>query len=189
MNALQICRDLWLLFALVWLFAAFTVKKTQQRLDVGSSLLYGVPVFASFYLLFGDTRAVPWLNTRLYPHSFEIATLGVGLTALGIALAVWARFYIGRNWSSTVTVKVDHQLVRSGPYAWVRHPIYSGILLAVIGTAIARREPRGFLGAAVLWLGFVIKSRMEERFMRTTFGSAYEDYSRSTGALVPRLHR
>ena len=106
---------------------------------------------------------------------------------LGIAFAIWARFYIGQNWSSAVTIKVDHQLIRTGPYAWVRHPIYSGLILAMIGTAIARREPRGFVSVVLLWLGFLIKSRMEEKFMRKTFGPDYEDYSKSTGALVPRL--
>ena len=75
----------------------------------------------------------------------------------------------------------------SGPYAWVRHPIYSGLLLAMIGTALARREPRGFLAVILLWLGFWIKSRMEEGFMLKTFGPEYEEYSRSTGALIQRL--
>jgi protein-S-isoprenylcysteine O-methyltransferase Ste14 len=169
--------------------AAFRTKRTRQRIDFASGLLYRVPVFVAFYLMFGAFTGIPWLETRLYPPSAWSAIFGVSLTALGIFLAIWARFYIGQNWSSAVSVKVDHQLIRSGPYAWVRHPIYSGILLGVLGTAIARREPRGFIAVAVLWAAFLVKSRMEEGFMRTTFGPQYEDYSRSTGALIPRFPR
>jgi protein-S-isoprenylcysteine O-methyltransferase Ste14 len=110
------------------------------------------------------------------------------LTAAGIALAFWARFYLGQNWSSAVSIKVGHQLIRTGPYNWVRHPIYSGILLALVGTVLERGKPAGPLAIALFWLGFWIKSRMEERFMRKTFGHEYEEYSRTTGALVPRLH-
>ena len=100
---------------------------------------------------------------------------------------MWARFYIGQNWSSAVTIKIGHELIRTGPYAWVRHPIYSGLLLAMIGTALACRETRGLLAIVLLWLGFWIKSRMEEGFMRKAFGPEYQEYSRSTGALIPRL--
>ena len=78
-------------------------------------------------------------------------------------------------------------MIRGGPYAWVRHPIYSGLLIAVIGTALERRKLIGFLGTALMGLGFWIKSRMEESFMRQTFGEQYIEYSRATGALMPRL--
>jgi protein-S-isoprenylcysteine O-methyltransferase Ste14 len=127
------------------------------------------------------------LELRLIPHNIFLEILAVTLTALGIAFAIWARFYIGQNWSSAVTIKVGHQLIRTGPYAWVRHPIYSGLLLAMIGAAFARREVRGVLAFVLLWLGFWMKSRMEEGFMRKTFGEEYAEYSQSTGALIPRL--
>jgi protein-S-isoprenylcysteine O-methyltransferase Ste14 len=106
---------------------------------------------------------------------------------VGIAFAIWARFYIGQNWSGAVTVKVGHELIRGGPYRWVRHPIYSGILLALFGTAVARRQLIGFIAVAFFLIGFLIKSRIEEQLMRKTFGDQYVEYSRSTGALVPRL--
>jgi protein-S-isoprenylcysteine O-methyltransferase Ste14 len=102
-------------------------------------------------------------------------------------LAIWARFYLGENWSSAVSIKVGHQLIRSGPYAWVRHPIYSGLILAAIGTALVRGEIRGALAIVLLWYAFSVKTRMEEVFMRKTFGPDYEAYSASTGALVPRI--
>jgi protein-S-isoprenylcysteine O-methyltransferase Ste14 len=187
MNAMRICSFLWLLLWLVWLGAWLRTKKTQELASFGSRLRYGAPVVLAFYLLFSESFPFRWLELRFIPHHIFIEILAVTLTALGIALAIWARFYIGENWSSAVTIKVGHQLIRTGPYALVRHPIYSGLLLAMIGTALARREPRGLLAFVLLWLGFWIKSRMEEGFMRKTFGPEYEEYSKSTGALLPRL--
>ncbi len=185
---MQICSFLWTMFCLVWVIAALRTKRVQTRAGFASRLVYGIPVVIAFYLMFGDTHAFSWLETRLFARTVSLAIVGVALTALGIALAVWARFYIGQNWSSAVTVKVDHQLIRTGPYAWVRHPIYSGILLAMLGTALVRHQLRGFIAVLVLWFAFRVKSRMEERFMLTTFGSEYEDYCQSTGGLIPRLH-
>ena len=86
-----------------------------------------------------------------------------------------------------MSVKVGHELIRTGPYAWVRHPIYFGLLVALFGTALARARPLGFLAIALFWLGFSIKSRMEEEFMRTTFGERYVEYARDTGALIPKI--
>jgi protein-S-isoprenylcysteine O-methyltransferase Ste14 len=152
----------------------------------GSRLLYGIPVSMGSYLIFSGNFS-GWLQHRVIPKNLDIEILAVALTAIGIGFAIWARFYLGDNWSSAVSIKVDHQLIRTGPYTWVRHPIYSGILLGMIGSALARREPRGLLGVVLLWFGFWIKSRMEEGFMRKRFGEEYEVYSRSTGALIPRV--
>ena len=187
MNAMRVCAILWALLWLVWLIAMLRTKPTQERADFGSRLLYGFPVILAFYLIFADHVHSYWLQTHILPHNIFADASAVTLTVLGVAFAIWSRFYIGQNWSSAVSIKVGHQLIRTGPYAWVRHPIYSGLLLATIGTAIARREARGFLAFALLWLAFVIKSRMEEGFMHKTFGQEYEEYCRTTGALIPRL--
>lgn len=186
MSAMQICSYCWMGFILVWLVAWFKTKRTQEQMHFGSRLLYGVPVFIGSYLLFGDNFS-GWLQQRVIPKNAWLEALAIALTAAGIGFAIWARFYIGENWSSAVSIKVDHQLVRTGPYAWVRHPIYSGLLMAMVGTALARREPRGLFAVVVVAIGFWIKSRMEEGFMRKTFGQDYENYCRSTGALVPRI--
>ena len=187
MNAMRICAILWELLWLVWLIAWLRTRPTQERAGCASRLLDGLPGFLAFYLIFCDNIRLRWLAATILSRSPFMNAVAVTLTGVGIAFAIWARFYIGQNWSSAVSIKVGHQLIRTGPYAWVRHPIYSGLLLAMIGTAIARREPRGFVAFALLWLAFVIKSRMEEGFMRRTFGSEYDEYSRVTGALVPRV--
>ncbi|MGH9514856.1 MAG: methyltransferase family protein [Terriglobales bacterium] len=186
MGTMRICSYLWTVFIVVWLVAWFKTKRTQERMDFGSRLFYSIPVFIGCYFLFGD-RFSGWLQQRVIPNNFWIESLAILLTAAGIGFAIWARFYLGDNWSSAVSIKIDHELIRTGPYAWVRHPIYSGILLGMIGTALARREPRGLFAVVLLWIGFWIKSRMEEGYMHKTFGEQYEVYSRSTGALIPRV--
>ena len=186
MDTMQICSYIWTIFIVVWLVAWFKTKRTQERVNLESRLRYSIPVFLGCYFLFDD-RFSGWLQERVLPKNIWIESLAIFITAAGIGFAIWARFYLGDNWSSAVSIKVDHELIRTSPYAWVRHPIYTGILLGMIGTALARREPRGLVAVIFLWIGFWIKSRMEEVFMRKTFGEQYQEYSRTTGALIPRV--
>jgi protein-S-isoprenylcysteine O-methyltransferase Ste14 len=109
------------------------------------------------------------------------------LAVAGIAFTVWARLHLGANWSSEVSVKQDHELVQSGPYAIVRHPIYTGLALAFLGTAIAIGEWRAVIAFVVAVASFWYKLSIEERVMRETFGAAYDDYARKVRALVPFL--
>ena len=100
-------------------------------------------------------------------------------------IAIWARFVLGRNWSGTVTVKQDHELVRSGPYALVRHPIYSGLLLAFLGTAVARGDLAALLGVALAAATLHFKTATEESFMTEQFGAGYMEYKREVKSLIP----
>lgn len=177
----------WLIFGAIWLIASLRTKPTDERAAIGSRLLYGVPVVAGSYLMLTDNPVFAAARTRILPPSPGLDALAISLTAAGIAFAVWARFYLGGNWSGAVSVKVGHELIRTGPYGWVRHPIYSGLLVALFGTALARPRLIGFLAIALFSLGFSIKSRMEEEFMRKTFGERYLEYSRETGALIPKI--
>jgi len=186
MNADKVCSILWGVFTLVWVVAWLWSKRTQQRAPLTSRLLYSLPVALGAYLMVNDNLP-RWVRWRLIQDTPSIHILAVLLTAVGIGLAIWARFYLGDNWSGAVSIKVAHQLVRTGPYTWVRHPIYSGILVAVFGTSLLKGKVAGALATALFWLGFWIKSRMEERFMVTTFGDEYVKYRRQTGALVPKL--
>ena len=136
--------------------------------------------------MFSGDVPLGWMHIRIVPREHWIEALGIAITVGGMAFAIWARAYLGGNWSSNVTVKVGHQLIRTGPYRWVRHPIYSGLIVAMIGTALNRRQVRGLVAVVLLWVGFTIKSRIEERFMEATFGPEYDEYKATTGALVPR---
>jgi len=188
MSEMSICGYLWASWLAIWWVWAFWSKPTQTRESFGSRIPYLVLTTAAAYVMFNrDDVAFGWLRLRILPRTPWIEHVGIAITGAGLLFAIWARACLGRNWSGTVTIKVGHQLVRSGPYRWVRHPIYSGIILALIGTAMVRGQVRGLIAVPVLWIGFLMKARAEERFMTATFGREYEEYSRTTGAIVPRL--
>lgn len=184
---MSICGFLWSAFFVIWLLWAFATKPAQTKENFGSRIPYVIVNVAAFFAMFSHDVAFGWLRLRILPQDSWVENLGIAVTATGLLFAIWARAYLGRNWSGTVTIKIGHQLVRSGPYHWVRHPIYSGMILAMIGTAINRGQLRGIVAVVLLWIGFTMKSRVEERFMVTTFGPEYEEYSRTTGAILPRL--
>jgi protein-S-isoprenylcysteine O-methyltransferase Ste14 len=187
MSALQLCNYLWLALLVVWAVWALGTRQTQTRESLASRLSYSVATVCGFYLALSTDVPVTWLRTRLFAVHPSVEFLGIALTAVGVGFSIWARVYLGGNWSGSVTVKVGHQLVRTGPYRWVRHPIYTGFLLGLLGTALVRAQVRGFGGVVVLYVGLKMKSKIEERTMAGVFGAHYEDYSRSTGAIVPRL--
>jgi protein-S-isoprenylcysteine O-methyltransferase Ste14 len=114
-----------------------------------------------------------------------VYSLGLLMVIAGLAFAIWARVHLGRNWSGTVTVKENHELIRSGPYAIVRHPIYTGLLLAILGTAIVVGEWRGLLAFCFLTIALVLKLRREERFMEESFPDTYPSYCAQVPALIP----
>jgi protein-S-isoprenylcysteine O-methyltransferase Ste14 len=177
---------LWTGFVIVWLLCAIRTKPTERRESLGSRLSYALLLFPGFYLLFARPVSPIWLRQPILPPDPWVTGLAVGITAAGLLFAVWARLHLGGNWSGTVTMKVGHELVRSGPYRWVRHPIYSGLFLAALGTALERRQVRGFLALPLIYAGFSLKIRKEEQFMNTLFGAGYDEYRRTTGALIPR---
>jgi protein-S-isoprenylcysteine O-methyltransferase Ste14 len=184
-----ICGCLWLAWLAIWLVWAFQSKKTQQRESIASRFSYTILVWIAGSLMLSQQHWQGWWSYQLLPYRPWIGWAGVVLTALGFALCFWARFVLGGNWSGTVTIKVDHELIRTGPYRFVRHPIYTGIVVAMLGTALALDQWRGLISVLLLWLGFTIKRLKEEQFMRQTFGDRYTDYARTTGAIFPSLRR
>ena len=189
MNGMQVCSRLWLVFFALWMLAALRTKRTMTRVSWQRTLSYGIPAVLGFYCMFSLDANIPWLQKRLLPRTPELAIAAVVVTLAGMAFAVWARVYLGRNWSSAPVIKEQHRLIRSGPYRLVRHPIYSGILLALAGTFLANGKVRGVVAVLLVWIAWKIKSRMEEEFMVRTFGVDYEEYRRTTGALLPRWRR
>ena len=177
---------LWLALGIYWLLAAITAKRAARTQSPGSRLLQIVPEIVAFFLLFGRWQRPAWLGWRFVPESaLSVAWLGLALTAAGIGLALWARLFLGRNWSGRVTIKEEHELIQSGPYAVVRHPIYSGFLLAILGTALAQGHLRSLLAFPFAVLGWSFKLRLEESFMAQQFGNTYLEYKRRVKALVP----
>jgi protein-S-isoprenylcysteine O-methyltransferase Ste14 len=114
---------------------------------------------------------------------------GALLTGAGVGLAILARWHLGTNWSGTVTLKEGHELIRTGPYRAIRHPIYTGILLALLGTAIAFGEVRGLVAFAVAWGSFYFKARREEAFLTQEFGEKFGTHAKETGMFLPKIAR
>jgi protein-S-isoprenylcysteine O-methyltransferase Ste14 len=176
---------LWIVWLAGWLLAAGGTKQTVRGESVGSRLTYTVPLWIAAWLLVSNR--IPWeaLNTRFVPFASWPGALGLALVVGGLAFSAWARVYIGRNWSASVTLKRDHELVRSGPYRWVRNPIYTGILVALAGSALARGRWGGLLALVIAFGSFWYKARLEERVMHDAFGAEYEAYRREVKALIP----
>ena len=176
---------MWLSWVAYWFWASRNAKPTERREPLGSRLLHVVPLMLAVGLLWGDRAPMAILNQRFLPWSpgqFWVAAL---VTAAGMLFSVWARIHIGRNWSGVVTIKEGHELIDTGPYALVRHPIYTGLLVAIFGSAMARGEWRGVLAVLIAWAALWRKLRVEERWMTERFGEQYEAYRRRVPALIP----
>jgi len=141
----------------------------------------------AFFLLFSHRLDIGPLGLRFAPATTWLRTSGVVLTFAGSAVAIWARYCLGQYWSARVTLKIDHQLIRSGPYAWVRHPLYSGLLLAMAGSALVAGKWRAVIGVLVALAEFSRKAAKEEALLAGEFGERYEEYRRYTGFLMPRF--
>lgn len=179
----------WLLLWIVWWLAAFSSKRSVQLQSRGSRLLQSGLFLIGILLMFniGDPFRNDWLSKSLTPHTAPWILAGVILTLLGVFTAFWARAILGRNWSGRVTIKQDHELIQRGPYAFVRHPIYTGLLLGMLGTSFVYGHARCFVGLLVMLLGLWLKSQTEEQFMVQQFGDNYLQYRQRTRALVPFL--
>jgi protein-S-isoprenylcysteine O-methyltransferase Ste14 len=175
---------LWLGWLAYWTVAARDVKAVAETASWQSRVLYSFPLLIAGVLLL-DRHLGHFLNMHLVPHTPEVAWLGALLTAAGLAFAIWARVVLGGNWSGQVTVKEGHELIRTGPYALSRHPIYTGLVLALLGTALAVGEMRGLIALVLATGSFIYKMGIEEDVMRRTFGAAYDDYAREVKALIP----
>jgi protein-S-isoprenylcysteine O-methyltransferase Ste14 len=175
----------WIAFLLYWRIKAADTKANQQLEPAASRLVRAIVFLVVIALLCLQQIPLPWLYVQLLPVGFWMFWIGAAVTVGGLLFAVWARLHLGTNWSQSVTIKQDHQLIVSGPYALVRHPIYTGILTGFLGSAIALGQVRGAIGFVLVFLVLWYKLRMEEQWMRAQFGAPYEAYSRRVAALVP----
>lgn len=176
---------MWLVWCVYWWRAAADVKAAIRRETVGSRLRHIVPLTIAALLVGLPSVPVFMLDDRFLPRTWSAYWIGAAIVAAGLSFTVWARLVLARNWSGTVTVKAEHELVTAGPYRLVRHPIYSGLLLAFAGSAVARGEWRGVLAVLVASAALWWKLRLEERWMTETFGPAYVSYRKSVAALIP----
>jgi protein-S-isoprenylcysteine O-methyltransferase Ste14 len=180
-------NDLWILFAAYWLVSALKRKKTKQRESIVQRLVYISPLLLAFFFLYNPRANFAFLATYFVPHTPEVRWAGVAVMVAGLAFAVWARVHLGTNWSGVVTLKEGHELIRTGPYRNIRHPIYTGILIGFLGNAIVNGQVRGLIAVAIIWASFYIKARREEAFLGQEFGPKFDEHTRLTGMFLPKI--
>ena len=182
---LNIISGCWLVFVATWVIGALSTKRTVYREMHAQRLRYWVwLVIACFLLLYGRRLPYP-LNLRIVPAMAPTACAAAVLCIIGLAFAFWARVTLGRNWSGVVTLKEGHELVERGPYRFVRHPIYTGILTMFFATALALGHVAGFAATLLTFASFWIKLCGEEQLMLQQFPHRYAAYRRRVKRIIP----
>lgn len=180
---------IWIGWIVSWLAAALWAGRTEKRVSIKDAWPYRVFILGGALLLWYGTTHMR-AERRLWDVGYDGAYMLAGVTLAGILIAWWARIHIGRLWSGTITRKEDHRVVDTGPYALVRHPIYTGLIAAICASAAAWPTVPSLAGAALITFGFWLKARSEERFLMTELGEdAYGVYRRRVPMLVPFLPR
>ena len=183
--ALNIISACWILFAVIWLLAAFATKQSVYRESRLQRMRYVIPILLGGFLLAKGHRLSDPLNHRVIPHVEALAWTGVVLCIAGFAFCIWARFTLGRNWSGVVTLKRGHELITCGPYALVRHPIYTGLLTMFVATVIVLGHVAGIIAMPFVFVSLWIKLRYEEKLMLKQFPEQYAAYQQRVKRLIP----
>jgi len=176
---------LWLIFSIYWSIAAKKSAATSSAESTGSRQLHVILVNGALLLL---VLTIPGLTYRFLPASNVLIAAGLSIQAAFILLAVWARVNLGRNWSGEVRIAKEHELVRTGPYRFVRHPIYTAILGMYCGTMLVSGEIHAPIALVIVTLAYWRKIRLEERALAETFGTDFDLYRRETPALIPGVY-
>jgi protein-S-isoprenylcysteine O-methyltransferase Ste14 len=191
-HLLTILGYIWAGFGLYWIAAA-----ANRRSPAGSEPQTGEPHFfrvarlsilaITFALLFWQRLEMGFLARRFLPDLPALDYAGFVATLAGLGIAAWARVHLGKNWSDKVVIQASHQLIRTGPYAHLRHPIYSGVLLGVLGTATVVGEWRGAIAFLLLLTNYAIKARKEDRLLAKNFGDDFVLHEKRAGFLLPKF--
>ena len=178
---------IWIAFWAYWFISAARTRASVKRRQPFPPLLLITFVLILAWVLFAGAAPPGLLQERVIPGSEWGDPAGLVITALGLAIAVWARVHLGRNWSSRPVIQVGHTLIRTGPYRFVRNPIYTGLLVGYIGTAIVIGAFWAFVLIIFLLAAFLMRIREEEKLLLGEFGEEYEKYRREVKALIPYL--
>jgi protein-S-isoprenylcysteine O-methyltransferase Ste14 len=179
---------LWLVLMAVWLVSAMGAKKSAIRAPRRQAFLLRLAVLACFLALW-RWRLLDFLLARPGEHlalflAPAVRAVGVAVCAIGVGLAIWARMRLGQNWGMPMSLRQGHELVTDGPYAFVRHPIYTGAIFAMLGSALAA-DPRWLVLLALFGAYFIYSARAEEKLMSQQFPDRYPDYKTRTKMLIP----
>jgi len=183
--AMRVSVGLWVVFSIDWRIAARDKAPTRRGESIVSRQAHVIAVNVALLLLI---LPIPGLTGRLLPDVAALSAAGLAMQAASVALAVWARRHLGSNWSGEVRIANGHELVRSGPYGVVRHPIYTALIGMYIGTTLVSGQVHALVALAIVLLAYWRKIRLEERALADTFGVAHEAYCEKTWALIPGLY-
>src|SRR6266550_4714492 len=166
----------WIVFVVYWIIGAMKTRATRDKEPFTSRSAVLLIEMLGYLLVFSDSAGIGILGTRFIPRAMASAVLGVVFTWSGIGLAVWARYHLAEYWSARITIKEDHQLIRTGPYSHLRHPIYSGLILATIGSVLVIDEWRCVLGVSLVTVGYCFKASREETMLARQFGEVFREH-------------
>ena len=187
MNLLQITSYSWLMLMVYWVFAGLRTKITVKKQTGISRYFYLSLMFLSFALVYSGYFHFNFLGERFLPHKKYVEYLGLILNVAGCGFAIIARRWLGKNWSGTVTIKKDHELIETGPYSVTRHPIYTGMLFGLAGAVLVQGELRGLMALIILFAAIQIKTATEEKFLEEVFIN-YNTYVQRTRKLIPFIY-
>jgi len=190
-NAFKWVEYCWVGLGLVWIAGLGFTKPVIRRSPMGPRAFQIALAALGAVLMTGQSLNKGWMAVPFLPQSiggYRMAHVaGVALTLAGCLFACWARLVLGGNWSGDITVKDSHELIVKGPYALARHPIYTGLLIAVVGTTLVVGKWSAIVGLAVVVLMLILKMSQEERLMTQQFPAAYPSYRQRVKALIPGL--
>ena len=185
---IHLIQIMWLALLIYWVLGTGRLKAVERRESQAQRVSHLVPMLIAALLLILPGRDLGVLSVPFMERNWTGYSIGVALVVLGCGYAILARRYLGANWSGSVTLKQDHSLVQSGPYRYIRHPIYTGLIAAFAGSTLAIGEWRGLLALLLVCVSLVFKLRREERLMLEHFGATYTDYRRVSWALLPWIY-
>jgi protein-S-isoprenylcysteine O-methyltransferase Ste14 len=176
----------WAVFVTYWIAGSLKTRANAEKEPFLSRSITLLMEFAGYLLVFAPIN-FGVLRFHVIPRTIPSALLGVACTWAGIGIAIWARYHLAEYWSARITIKEGHQLIRTGPYTHLRHPIYTGLILATLGSAIVIDQWRCVLGVCLVTVGYCFKAKREEAMLEKQFGEAFQEHRKHTGFLCPKF--
>ncbi len=179
----------WLIVLTYWFISGLSVKKIEhQETFFKRFMQYWLPLIIAILLLGpGDWYGHSWLRENFIEHTNLVGIIGLSISIIGAIIACTSRFTLGKNWSLSIQRKEDHELIKDGIYKFVRHPIYTGLLLLFIGNAIIVGDYRAIIAVLIVFVSLWLKLKKEEKLLMEIFGTKYIEYKNKTKALIPYL--
>ncbi|HWA24108.1 MAG TPA: isoprenylcysteine carboxylmethyltransferase family protein [Lacunisphaera sp.] len=186
--ALKFSIACWCVFYAFWIAVALRAKRTAKADSVAGSVAYRIPLILGVFLLFSSHRLGVPLATRVIAGGTGLALVSMAMSVMGLVICLWARVTLGRNWSAVVVVKQDHELIQAGPYRFVRHPIYTGIIMMFSANVLLDGRVGALVGLVCFIASFQLKLLREEKLMLAEFPGEYPDYCRRVKRLLPFIY-